>query len=124
MKTIRSILLVEDEAIIALDLGRKLRQAGYQVIGTAATGEEAAAIALRDRPDVVLMDNRLAGAVDGIETALRIRTGSGIPIIFMTGYLQDEAFRERVRPVGSIACLDKPVIFEELLKALAEAFKA
>jgi CheY-like chemotaxis protein len=124
MKTSRSILLVEDEAIIALDLGRKLRRAGYRVVGTAATGEEAPAMALRDHPDVVLMDYRLAGTVDGIEAALRIRAGSGVPIIFMTGYLQDEAFRERVRPVGPIACLDKPVIFEELLKALAEAFKA
>jgi CheY-like chemotaxis protein len=70
------------------------------------------------------MDNHLAGPVDGIEAALRIRAGSRVPIIFMTGYLRDEAFRERVRPVGPIACLDKPVIFEELLKALAEAFKA
>ena len=121
MKTSRSILLVEDEAIIALDLGRKLRRAGYPVVGTAATGEDAAEIALRDHPDVVLMDNRLAGAVDGIEAALRIRAESGVPIIFMTGYLQDEAFRERVRPVRPIACLEKPVIFEELLKALAEA---
>jgi CheY-like chemotaxis protein len=119
-----AVLLVEDEAIIALDLRRKLQKAGYRVIGTASAGEEAAAIALRDRPDVVLMDNRLAGAVDGIEAALRIRAKSDVPIIFMTGYLQDDAFRKRVRPVRPIACLDKPVNFEELLKALAAAFKA
>jgi len=116
-----SILLVEDEAIIALDLRRKLQSAGYRVIGTAATGEDAAALAERGHPDVVLMDNHLAGPIDGIEAALRIRAHSDVPIIFMTGYLQDDAFRERVRPVRPIACLDKPIVLEELLKAIAAA---
>jgi CheY-like chemotaxis protein len=119
--TIRgSILLVEDEAIIALDLIHKLRQAGYQIT-TAATGEDAAAMVLRDAPNVVIMDNHLAGKIDGIEAAREIRAASDVPIIFMTGYLQDEAFRERLRPVRPIACLDKPIILEELLKAIAAA---
>jgi two-component system, response regulator PdtaR len=121
MKASGSILLVEDEAIIALDLSRKLRLAGYGSVITAATGEDAAAIVLRDAPNVVIMDNHLAGKIDGIEAALRIRAGSDVPIIFMTGYQQDEAFRERVRPVRPVACLDKPIIIEELLKALAAA---
>ncbi len=114
-----TILLVEDEAIIALDLSRKLQDSGYRVMGTAATGEDAAARALRDHPDVVLMDNHLAGPMDGIEAALRIRAQSDVPVIFMTGYLRDDTFRERVRPVRPIACLDKPVALAELLKALA-----
>ena len=116
-----SILLVDDEAIIAMDLRRKLQSAGYQVIGTAAIGEDAVALALRDHPDVVLMDNHLAGQIDGIEAALRIRAQSDVPIIFMTGYLQDDAFRERVRSIHPTACLDKPIILEELLKAIASA---
>jgi CheY-like chemotaxis protein len=124
MTTDGAILLVEDEAIIALDICLKLRQAGYGIVATAATGEEAAAIALGSRPAVILMDNHLAGRIDGIEAALQIRAGSDVPIIFMTGYLQDEAFLERVRPVGPVACLDKPIVLGELLKALAEAFKA
>lgn len=114
-----SVLLVEDEAIIAMVLRRKLQGAGYRVIGTVATGEEAVALALRDHPDVILMDNYLAGPIDGIEAALRIRAQSDVPIIFMTGYLQDDAFRERVRPVRPVACLDKPVDLEELLRAVA-----
>jgi CheY-like chemotaxis protein len=121
VKPARSILLVEDEAIIALDLGWKLEEAGYRVIGTAATGEEAVARTLREHPDVVLMDHHLAGKIDGIEAALRIRERDDVPIIFMTGYSLDDVFRERVRPIAPAACLNKPVDFGQLLKTLAGA---
>ena len=64
-----TILIVEDEAIVAADLAGKLEQLGYEVVGTAAKGEEAVESACRLKPEVVLMDIRLKGAMDGIEAA-------------------------------------------------------
>jgi DNA-binding response OmpR family regulator len=121
LKPAAIILLVEDEALIAMDLQWKLVEAGYRVCRMAATGEDAVHWAERDRPDLVLMDNRLAGKIDGIEAALQIRSKSDVPVIFMTGYPQDDVFWERVKPVKPIACLTKPVIIEELLKIIPSA---
>ena len=68
-----NILIVEDEFILASDLGLRLRDLGYAVAGVAATGADALALAERHRPDLVLMDIRLQGPMDGIATALEIR---------------------------------------------------
>jgi len=122
MKPAASILLVEDEAIIALDLKGKLAEAGYSICRMIPTGEDTVLWAERDRPDLVLMDNRLAGKIDGVEAALRIRSKSDVRIIFMTGYPQDEEFRERVRLINPTACFAKPVIIEELLEVLKSVF--
>jgi CheY-like chemotaxis protein len=75
------ILVVEDEAIVALDIQNRLSMQGYDVVGIAATGEEAIAIASNTRPQLALMDIRLQGDVDGIETAQHLRTQFDIPII-------------------------------------------
>jgi CheY-like chemotaxis protein len=69
MRTPLRILLVEDERIIAADLRRRLWRMGDTVVGTAASGEEAVAHAQRLQPDVVLMDIRLRGLMDGVEAA-------------------------------------------------------
>ena len=71
-----TILIVEDEAIVAADLAGKLGQLGYEVVGTAAEGEEAVELACRLRPHLVLMDIWLKGAMDGIEAAEAIRAGT------------------------------------------------
>jgi CheY-like chemotaxis protein len=117
-----SILLVEDEAIIAWDLKSRLESAGYPVCRMIATGEDSVLWAERSRPGVILMDNRLAGQIDGLEAALRIRAISDVPIVFMTGYPQDEEFRRRIEPVHPLACLTKPVNIEELRKILKDVF--
>ncbi|MFZ3045036.1 MAG: response regulator, partial [Desulfatirhabdiaceae bacterium] len=64
-----AILIVEDEAIVSADIANKLRKLGYDVVGSTDTGEEAIEIARRQRPSLVLMDIRLAGAMDGITAA-------------------------------------------------------
>lgn len=63
------ILIVEDEAIVAEDLSRKLERLDYEVSGMAGSGEEAVALARARRPDLVLMDIRLEGRMDGVEAA-------------------------------------------------------
>jgi len=79
-----SILIVEDEAIIAEDLASKLRQLGYDVAGKTATGEEAIELARQQQPSLVLMDVHLAGAMDGVKTAQVIYRESHIPVLFLT----------------------------------------
>ncbi len=115
------VLLVEDEAVIALDLVRKLERAGCRVLGPAATGEAAEELARSGRPDLILMDNQLTGSIDGIEAASRIRAWSEVPIIFMTGFSLDPAFQERARAIAPAGFLDKPVSPDALLKAVCEA---
>ncbi|MBT8382739.1 MAG: response regulator, partial [Ignavibacteria bacterium] len=63
------ILIVEDEAIVAKNIEKHLNSAGYSVVGYAATAEESIKKALKEKPDLVLMDVKLRGATDGIEAA-------------------------------------------------------
>jgi two-component system cell cycle sensor histidine kinase/response regulator CckA len=87
------ILVVEDEGIIAIDLRRKLEQAGYTVTGVAADATEAFEELNRDLPDLVLMDIRLRGRDDGIETAAKVREQFRLPIIFVTSHADDETLQ-------------------------------
>ena len=80
------ILVVEDESIIADDLAAMLRRQGYQVSGTAATGEESIVRVGEQRPDLVFMDIRLKGAMSGVEAAREIRARWGIPVVYLTAY--------------------------------------
>ena len=107
------ILIVEDEYIVAADLEMKLTRLGYQVVGSAVTGEEAIVLAERHRPDVVLMDVQLQGRMNGVEAAETIRTKVCVPIIFITafgGMLPGEKQAEAV----SEMCLSKPFSATEL----------
>jgi len=83
----RRILIVEDERVVAMDLAGTLRELGYQVAGTVSRAHEAIRQALELKPDLVLMDVRLAGEpMDGIEVARSIRRGRDIPIVYLTAH--------------------------------------
>jgi CheY-like chemotaxis protein len=82
------ILVVEDERIVAADLQRRLRRMGHTVLGTAVSGEEALEKAAALRPDVVLMDIKLRGAMSGLEAGESIRTQWQIPVVYMTAYAE------------------------------------
>lgn len=107
------ILLVEDDLLIALSMEMELRDAGYCVPKRVATGEKAVLAAREESPDVILMDIRLAGDIDGVDAALGIREFSDVPIIFMTGY-QDDGTEERARAVNPLAYLIKPAGLREI----------
>ncbi len=81
-----SILIVEDEGIVAEDLACRIRQFGYDVVGPTNTGEEAVQLARLQQPDLVLMDIYLAGAMDGIEAAHQIHQENNVPILFLTAH--------------------------------------
>ena len=81
------VLIVEDERIIALATSASLKRMGCEVVATAATGQQDVDYAVKQRPDVVLMDIMLEGSMDGIEAAMRIREQQpDMPIIYCTAY--------------------------------------
>lgn len=107
------VLIVEDEKIIALDLQRRLERFGYVVCDTAAEGEEALEKARLHRPDIILMDIMLSGAMDGIDTAKRIKEELNIPVIFLTAYA-DEHTLERAKVAEPFGYILKPFKEREL----------
>jgi PAS domain S-box-containing protein len=84
------ILIVEDEGIVAADLESTIQHLGYRVAGTATTGPEAIAKAERLTPDLVLMDIRLKGPMDGIEAAEQIIAQLDIPVAYLTAYADED----------------------------------
>lgn len=84
------ILVVEDEMIVARDIAQQLVALGYQVVGHATRGQEAITLAGVLRPELVLMDIQLAGAMDGIAAAQAIRLQFSLPVVFITAFAADE----------------------------------
>ncbi len=87
------ILIVEDDRIVARDIRLHLGRMGHTVVGVTGSGEEAVQLASAVRPDLVLMDIRLEGEMDGIEAARRIRTTRRVPVVFLTAYANDDTVR-------------------------------
>ncbi|MEH2225488.1 hybrid sensor histidine kinase/response regulator [Nostoc sp.] len=107
------ILVVEDEAIVAKDLQFRLKKFGYTVPAIASSGEEAINIAIEISPDLVLMDIKLKGSMDGIEAAAEIYKRLDIPVIYLTAYA-DENTLERAKITEPFAYLLKPFKEREL----------
>jgi PAS domain S-box-containing protein len=105
-----NILIVEDEAVVAADLAGKLERAGYRSVGIACDGEDAVETAKTLVPDLVLMDIRLAGPIDGIKTAERIQAFRNIPIVYLTAH-SDMATLRRAAATEPFGYILKP--FEE-----------
>ncbi len=101
------ILVVEDEGLIANDIADRLRKDGYQVTGIAASAEEALSSLSKSAPDLVLMDIRIKGDLDGIQTAERVRAGFDIPVIFLTAHA-DSGTLERAKVTEPYGYLVKP----------------
>jgi PAS domain S-box-containing protein len=108
-----TILVVEDEAIVALDLKMQLQEYGHTVTGVAASGAEALELAARTPPDLVLMDVRLQGAMDGIAAATLLRERQQLPVVFLTSHSDDDTVRRAAR-VGAYGYLTKPFQPREL----------
>lgn len=100
------VLVVEDEAITALDLKLSLEDLGYEVVATVDNGQDAINVAVEERPDVVLMDINLKGDMTGIEAAAKIVEFS-IPIVYLTANMDDATFFE-ANEEGSYGYLTKP----------------
>lgn len=111
------VLVVEDEAIIASDIEEILHGLGHDVVGSVATGREAIRTAATCAPEVVLMDIRLQGDMDGVEAARRICEGVPVPIIFLTAFADVDTIQRAVR-TEPYAYLVKPLDDRELRSAM------
>lgn len=111
------ILIVEDEGLIALDIKGRLQSLGYCVTGTASCGEDAIAEALATEPDLILMDIRLKGELDGIEAAQRIQAAMHVPVVYLTAHA-DEVTLTRARSTGPTGYVLKPFQTHEIQTAI------
>ncbi len=122
---VAQILVVEDERITAKDIKYSLEKVGHHVPAMVSTGEDAIKKAREFKPDIVLMDIKLEGKVDGIEAAETIRSKFAIPVIYLTCY-SDQDTIERVKTSQPSAYilkepfefLHKPFIENELFTAI------
>ncbi|NDC39460.1 MAG: response regulator [Proteobacteria bacterium] len=108
-----SILVVEDEAIVAMDIADSLGSLGYNVVGTTDRGEDAIDKATSLKPDLVLMDIVLKGAMDGITAAKTIGTRLQIPVVYLTAH-SDETTLQRAKLTTPQGYILKPFDIEDL----------
>ncbi len=114
------LLIVEDEPIVALDLKQEIEQLGCEVVGVAESADEAMVAAGVCRPDLALMDVRLVGGVDGVQTAGLLRSAYHIPVVFLTSY-SDETTITRAAREMPYGYLTKPFQSGELKATLQVA---
>ncbi len=117
-----SILLVEDEVVTAMLMENKLNGMGFHEILHVTTGEDAIISAKQNSPDIILMDIRLAGEIDGIDAAEAIKAESDIPVIYITGY-DDKENRDRAEKTKPLAFLIKPPQMNTLKDIIVDHFK-
>jgi CheY-like chemotaxis protein len=114
------LLIVEDDALIAMDLAVSVSELGGQVVSVAVSARDAMRLVEETDPDVVLMDVRLRGEPDGIEAAQVIQRRESTPIVFVTGNSDAETMR-RMRQLGGAQIILKPVLINELRDAILRA---
>ena len=114
-------MVVEDDALLAENLQKVLNDLGYAVVGPVATGEAAIAKAVDARPDLILMDIRLKGDMDGVSAAARIQAEVDLPIIFLSGY-SDIQTLQQAGSTKVYGYLIKPVRAQDLLASIETAF--
>lgn len=105
--------MVEDETIVAADIQQQLRQDGYGLNPVARSGEEAVRLAGELLPDLILMDIRLQGSLDGLEAAKEIQRATRIPVVYLTAY-PGIFLQEPSRMQNPNLCLMKPFAVSEL----------
>jgi AmiR/NasT family two-component response regulator len=109
-------IVAEDEALIRMDIVETLREGGYEVVGEAANGEEAVALAKEHKPDVIVMDIKMP-IMDGITAAEAIAQDRLAPVVLLTAFSQTELV-ERARDAGAMAYVVKPFTPGDLIPAV------
>lgn len=113
------ILLADDEALIRLDLREMLTEAGHEIVGEAANGQEAVQLAQELHPDIVIMDVKMP-VMDGLTAAQQITEAEIAPVLLLTAYSQQDIV-SRATEAGVIAYLVKPVREQQLFPAIEVA---
>ena len=115
------VMIVEDEAIGAMYLEQAVEKTGHKVVAMIDNGEEAIRSALNLRPDLVLMDIRIRGDIDGVMAAYSIKAATGIPSILVSAYGKNE-LRQYRNVEEDFMFLCKPVLERDLHDALESIF--
>jgi CheY-like chemotaxis protein len=102
------VAIIEDEGLIAADLKRRLLSVGYDVTGIADTGSSALQLIQDTCPDVVLMDIRIKGQMDGIQVASQVREKLDVPVVFLTAY-EDREILDRAAQTQAFGYIKKPI---------------
>lgn len=110
------IVLAEDEALIRMDLAEMLAEAGHEIVGQAADGEQAVALVKEAQPDLVIMDIKMPG-IDGISAAEQIGREGLAPVVMLTAF-SDKNLVERARDAGVMSYVVKPFSSADVLPAI------
>ncbi len=110
---VKKVLIVEDDFILSLINKKYVELMGYKVIASVITGLDAIAAVREHKPDVILMDIRLEGEMDGIDAMMEIAKFSTVPVIYLSGN-SDIENKERAAKTNMLAFFVKPIHFEQL----------
>ena len=118
-----TILIVEDEALVASYIDDVLAESGFHVVGIAASGPEALSLADESRPSLALVDIRLTGPMDGIEVACRLREKFAVRSIFLSGLI-DARTTQRTEAARPLGFLPKPFLPSQVFNAIDRALNS
>ncbi len=119
----KQILIVEDDLILSLLLEKQVQRMGYHVVAKVNSGEEAIVKIRECKPDLVLMDIKLIGEMDGVEAIVAVRDFSDVPVLYLTGN-SDETTRKRAQTTDPVAYMVKPVDMALLKKTIKDVFES
>lgn len=115
-----NVFIVEDDMLLSMVEERLLTKLGYNVAGKAMSGEDAIPRIKSVKPDVVLMDISLNGKLDGVDTMIKIRNFSTVPVIYLSGN-SDQLNVERAKKTQYVDYLVKPITEHDLIEPLKKA---
>jgi CheY-like chemotaxis protein len=119
---VKRVLIAEDEILVAMDLQITLSEMGYSVIGVSSSGEQTIELTRAERPDIILMDVHLRGAVSGLQAAEKIQKEFAIPILFVTA-APDNSTLNKINRSKMNALLSKPFSTQSLQIAIHKLIK-
>lgn len=114
------ILIAEDDGITALSIVEFFSLNGYKNVKIVPSGAEAIRAVTEDPPGILFIDIQLAGNINGVDAALKIRETSGVPIAFMSGFISREN-RDKAEKISPVAYLDKPLIMRDFMDVIAKS---
>ncbi len=114
------ILVVEDDMILAFVLKKNLEKLGHHVLEVQSNGHDAIDAVSKNSPDLIIMDIKLIGSIDGIQTMIEIRKFSGIPVIYVSGN-SDQSVKEKAEETVSSEFMSKPVDLQHLQEKISNA---
>lgn len=113
----KKVLIVEDDMIISLVVENMIKKLGHVMVGKTTSGEEAVELAQQHKPDIILMDIRLKGEMDGIEAVKEIKKNIETEVIYLTGN-SDKVNYERAKATHCVDLISKPFTIGELTRSL------